>query len=236
MFSSSNLDTSVPCDTCVVDYVLPSGDAISYLVTASPYHDESGTVVGVIESFTDITARRDIEKSYRESEAKYRFIVDQTQQIFYDTDVATGQTKWFGAIEEITGYSLRMFQEIDFDRWLDMMHSDDRELAIKILVGARNRVDKFKIDYRLKRRDGIWRNIHQDGVFLADSYGSSNRMMGSMRDVTERVEAEQQIRMVKYTIDRANDLIAWISSDGRFLYVNDKMIKKLGLFGRGIHY
>jgi PAS domain S-box-containing protein len=212
----------------ILNKVLDGGDIISCLVNASPYYDKDGKIIGLVECFTDITERRRVEESFRESEARYRFIADQTRQLLYDYDIPTRQVKWFGAIEGMTGYSVTEFQSINIDRWAEMIHEDDREFVLEELARAAGSASKFKIDYRFKHRDGTWRNLHDEGLFFVDSGGQATRMMGSMWDVTEDLQSARQLRMVKHAIDRVGDMIAWIAADGSFLYVNSGMVEGLG--------
>ena len=61
----------------------------------------------------DITKTKKTEEELRESEERYRIVTEQTGQIVYDYDSSTGNCKWAGAIEEVTGYSLKEFQKLD---------------------------------------------------------------------------------------------------------------------------
>ena len=41
------------------------------------------------------------------------------------------------------------------------------------------------------------------------------------RDITERMKTENALRLTQLSVDRAADLIHWMGSDGRLLYVSD---------------
>ena len=160
--------------------------------------------------------RKHLIESLRGSEERYRIVVDQTGQILYDYDVASGLLKWFGNIEQITGYSHDEFQLVDIDGWEKLIHPEDRDAILVIFERSRKEVGKFKAEYRLRRKDGSFRYIEDEGVFLPGSDGKAYRMLGSMRDVTERKLTEERLKSSKTFIDRIIDespFATWISDE-----------------------
>ncbi len=59
-----------------IDKELSDGTKISYIITAFPYLNLEGEIIGVIETFTDITKRKKMEQKLKESEEKYRFMFE----------------------------------------------------------------------------------------------------------------------------------------------------------------
>jgi len=48
------------------------------------------------------------------------------------------------------------------------------------------------------------------------------------RDITERKQLEESVRLTQFSVDRAADLIFWVREDGRLIYANDTTCEKLG--------
>ncbi|WP_445925953.1 hypothetical protein [Leptodesmis sp.] len=65
----------------------------------------------------------------KESEERFRLVVEQTRQLIYDYDAALEQIRWEGAIQEITGFSPLEFKKIKVSTWLDQIHPNDRAIA-----------------------------------------------------------------------------------------------------------
>jgi diguanylate cyclase (GGDEF)-like protein/PAS domain S-box-containing protein len=142
--------------------------------------------VGVYGIYRNISERIEAEQSLRESEERHRVVAEQTGQIIYDYDLATGRIAWSGAIRKITGRTYEEFQQVDVDGWSDMIHPDDRELALRLLDEARDAGAAYHAEYRLRRKSGGWVYIEENGVFLHNKQGVVHRMLGSMSDITER--------------------------------------------------
>ena len=156
---------------------------VSILGVPVKLHDDQ---VGVYGIYRDIGERIEAEQVLRESEERHRVVAEQTGQLVYDYDVATGKVAWSGAIRKITGYSYEEFQRVDVNGWADMIHPDDRELVLKLLDEARENCSPYHSEYRMRRKSGGWVYIDENGLFLRNAEGVVHRMLGSMSDITER--------------------------------------------------
>ncbi|HLX13275.1 MAG TPA: PAS domain S-box protein, partial [Bacteroidota bacterium] len=76
-------------------------------------HDAEGKVIYHEGILRDVTERIKIEESLRESEYRFRLVIEQTGQVVYDCDVQSGLREWSGAIEQVTGYKGDEFQSTD---------------------------------------------------------------------------------------------------------------------------
>jgi two-component system, sensor histidine kinase and response regulator len=48
------------------------------------------------------------------------------------------------------------------------------------------------------------------------------------RDITERKAAERSLRLMGFSVDHAGDMVAWMDQEGRFVYVNDTLCRRMG--------
>src|SRR5690606_26412583 len=128
--------------------------------------------------YRDIGERIEAEQVLRDSEERHRGGAEQTGQLGYDYDVATGNLAWSGAIRKITGYSYDEFQQVDVNGWADMIHHDDRELVLRLLDEARDNCSPYHAEYRMRRRSGGWVYIDENGLFLRNAEGVVHRMLG----------------------------------------------------------
>ncbi|MGD9100107.1 MAG: PAS domain S-box protein, partial [Anaerolineae bacterium] len=61
-----------------------------------------------------------------------------------------------------------------------------------------------------------------------DEEGKTHRVITVIRDVTERKQAEQALRLTQFSIDRAGDAAFWMDSEANLFYVNDAACRSLG--------
>jgi PAS domain S-box-containing protein len=81
---------------------------------------------------------------------------------------------------------------------------------------------------RYLRKDGaIWHGLLHLRI-VKDKKGQPDHYEGFIEDITERKRAEEEVEMLKHSIDVHYDGAYWIDSDNKFVYVNDAGCKALG--------
>ncbi len=185
-------------------YIRKDGCRVPVYLVISALRDAEGRLIGYCGLATDLSERKAAEAALRASEQRYSIVVDQTGQMIYELDVASGVNRWFGAqaVERITGYTLDEFQAVTLDGWSDLIHPEDRDATLAEFDRCQATASRFDAVYRFRRKDGSYRVIQDFGVFLRDDRGQVDRMLGAMADVTERHEAEASIRRLNAELER----------------------------------
>ncbi|MDP9241986.1 MAG: PAS domain-containing protein, partial [Actinomycetota bacterium] len=156
--------------------------------------DEEGTPLFMSGVMLDITERKLAEEQLRDTESKYRALVEQIPAVLY-IDLPDGEmTPIYVSpqIEPLLGITVREY--VDDDVWLDRVHPEDRERALEeSLSGVQSR-EPFKSEYRMICPDGreIW--IRDEAVVLRNEEGEATLVQGVMFDITERKLAEQALQ------------------------------------------
>ncbi|MBT4512605.1 MAG: PAS domain S-box protein [Chloroflexi bacterium] len=214
------------CSKYKVEYRLRRKDGSFVFVDDSGHflRDEAGKVYRMLGSMRDISERKQAEQALRESEEIYRITAQKTGQMVYDYDPATGKVKWEGAVEAITGHTYEEIQKCDVHGWADSIHEEDRQAVIEALEIARQECSTFDVEYRFRQKDGSYLYIEEHGVFLSDSEGKEVRMLGSLKDITERKRAEEEISSLTQfqgsIIDSADVWLNVLDSNGNVLIWN----------------
>ena len=174
-----------------------------------------------------VAARQRSETSLQESEQRYRTVVDQTGQMIYDLDLASDRMAWFGAraVELTTGYPLAEFPAGDRKGYTELIHPDDREIALGRFARCQTAGQPFHMEYRLRQKDGTFRYVEDHGVFLPGPHGRPYRMLGRVSDITERKRAAETLRQI---IDLVPHFIFAKDLHGRFILANEPVAAALG--------
>jgi len=146
--------------------------------------------------------RKEAEKTIVKISESYRITLEKTGQLVYDYDPASGKVVWAGAIELITGFSSEEFQFVDVNGWADMIHENDRGIIMNKLNEAEKTCSNFDVDYRFLQKNGSYIYVEEHGIFLSDNDGKANRMLGSIKDITDRKHSEK-IQKVLYNISNS---------------------------------
>ena len=107
---------------------------------------------------------------------------------------------------------------------LELMHPDDAPRARDSLVECLRRPGvPLAAEYRLRHKDGSWRNLEGIAVNRLD-HPAIAAVVVNYRDVTDRRLAEEALRVseehLRHIVENAQDLIYYCDREGRFTYVN----------------
>ena len=143
----------------------------------------------------DITERRLAEEQLRETEERFRAIVEHVPAgIYVDAPDTSMKTMYASPqVEDITGIPPDEWAE-DPDAWADALHPDDRERVLGRYLAAVATEEPWSDEYRMQTRDGrtIW--VHDETTFIHDDEGRHAMLLGVISDITERKLAEHALR------------------------------------------
>src|SRR6266700_1347387 len=125
---------------------------------------------------------------------------------------------------EFTGRTIE--QELG-NGWAESVHPDDLQRCLKTYVEAFDAREPFVMQCRLRRYDGEYRLISDNGVPRYDTQKDFAGYIGSCMDITERKQAEEKFRLV---VEASPSGIILVNDRGRIALVNSQTEK---LFGYG---
>lgn len=172
------------------------GTFIAISLSAKPLHDDQGNVRGIIGFLADITGIKQAEETLRRTEEKYRAIFENAIQGIYQT---TPQGKYLSA-------NPAMARMLGFDSPSELIsaRSDLRaqeyvhpEMHEEFVSAMRSNEIVQNFEYEVYRKDGkiIW--VSENARSVKDASGQLLYFEGSVQDITERRELEQQLRRLQ---------------------------------------
>ncbi|NVM30374.1 MAG: PAS domain-containing sensor histidine kinase [Candidatus Helarchaeota archaeon] len=206
-------------------YRTKDGRLVDVEVRASLIHYQDKHVLSIISR--DITERKIAESQLRDSEAKYRLISENANDLIgivnqrYEIEFINDET-----LQRMSGYSK---EELIGTNALEFVHPDDHRKVLNALVMGFEK-GEGRVEARVLHKDGhvIWLELR--GRTFRDVDGELKGIVIS-RDITERKQAELELRESeeKYRLicENANDLISVISDKFEFEYINERMIREI---------
>ena len=158
-------------------------------VTASSLINNT-KIEGGIVNLRDITERKQMEKTLRQSEEKYRTILENIQEGYFEVDLAGNFTFFNDSLCRNLGYSKEELMGMNNRQYTDKEHS-------KKLFQAFNKVyntgEPTEFDWQIIRKDETKRYVEASVLLQKDSSGKPTGFRGIVHDVTERKQTEQQL-------------------------------------------
>jgi PAS domain S-box-containing protein len=154
-------------------------------------HDRAGAVSGRLAIIRDITERYEAEAALRQSEDRFRNMADHAPVMIWMTDADAICTFLSQSWYDFTGQTPET--GLGFG-WLDATHPDDQDQAEKTFSTANKNREPFRLEYRLRRKDGSYAWAIDSAQPRFDLNGTFLGYIGSVIDITERKQMEEDLR------------------------------------------
>ena len=163
------------------------GTLVDVLVTASPWADDTGLVLGIAVVAQDITQRVVAQRAVQASERRLAEAQRIAQVGSFEHDLLTGRLTLSDEYYRILGLPAGLVA--DGDLLLAAVHEDDRAVLSAAWATAMDSRVGFDQIVRIVRPDGRqgWVNVRV--VVDVSDDGSVARLSGTLRDNTDRIEA-----------------------------------------------
>jgi PAS domain S-box-containing protein len=177
---------------------VPSSGKLHYRqVSSTPVIDVSGNIIGAVSVVRDITERKKAEETLRESEQRFRDVIENTLEWVWEVD-ASGKYVYSSPVcEKILGYKP---QELLEKHFYDLFVPEEQEQLKKIAFEAFANKQPFREFINLNiHRDGklVW--MSTSGVPILDKKGNLLGYRGVDMDITQRKQAEERLKKTRDT-------------------------------------
>lgn len=168
-------------------------------VTATPFLDSEGNVLGAISMIQDIDSLKRAELALKQSETLFRTLGEAMPDLLWMSDAMGEPVYENPAWTSYTGLSHEALKQRG---WQDINHPDDAQAFAEAWMGAMKTQTGFAIEARARRHDGLYRWFVFRTVPIRDDSGQVVKWLGTATDIHDRRMAEQELQLA----DRRKDV------------------------------
>ncbi len=158
-----------------------------------------GTFSGVEGTLRDISDRKAAEEALRDSEERFRNVLEVSRDLIYRLNLQTHTYDYVSPSSlRLVGFAPQEIVAMGLEGVIERFHPDDRErfgthpsrLPDDTVEGR----EAPTVEYRWQCRDGEYRWLSDNRAFVLDEGGRALALVGTVRDITERKQAEEALR------------------------------------------
>jgi PAS domain S-box-containing protein len=155
--------------------------------------EDDGSILAYICQLRDVTERRAATEALAESEARYRITAESVSDVISRASTDGRLSYLSSSVKAVTGYDA---EELLGASMVQLIHPEDRsrvldEYRLMLAVDAPARATFV---YRAKHKSGHWISIEASPTVIRDRAGNPVEFLSVTRDVSARVQLEQELR------------------------------------------
>ncbi|ACH39144.2 sensor histidine kinase, PAS, PAS, PAS and PAS domain-containing [Citrifermentans bemidjiense Bem] len=182
-------------------FLRPDGVAALLSISTAPFLDQASKVSGTVVTLEDVSEQKQREQVMADNDRLLRETQRIAQLGSYVLDLAGDRWNCSSKLEEILGMD-RTFPRT-LQGHFEMVHDEYRQLFKERYLAAIGDGRPFEMEYPIRRQsDGVERWVTECCELSGVAAGKQQRMIGTIKDITERKEAEEAIRKLNDELDR----------------------------------
>ena len=203
------------------------------LVDAVPqFKPEQDRPFQVFTTFSDITKRKQAEEELARRERRLRQSERRAGLGHWEYDLKSGENTWYENMYMIFGYSPGEIEPSYVFNVERTLHLEESGLFDRMRKRLKQGESPLTFEYRIVKKDGSLGYMRTVAEVERDEQGKVVKILGTTQDITERKQAEEELRQEKERLQKILDnipvMINFKDPEGRFEYINSCWQQTLG--------
>ncbi len=192
--------------------------------------DDEGTPTRVIGTLTDVTERKQAETQLQDLTNRLKLAAQAAKMGIWDWDIKRNHLTWDERMYELYGLPNEVVPT--YEVWEAAIHPDDILLCRRATQQALMDQDEGKNEFRVVLSNGDLRYLESYFLVQRDAEGHPLRMIGVNLDISERKQAEanlrQQQELLQSVVENIPVMLAFFDANSQFQWVNRTWERILG--------
>ena len=184
-------------------YVRKDGGRLTVSIVVTTVQDPNGKITGYLGVAQDITLRKQAESKLRLLTERLSLATEVAGFGVWEWDVANSGMTWDATMAKIYGFALNA-NEPPYEQWSRRVVPEDLPAAEGALAKVMETKGRASVEFRIIRLDGAIRHLAAAEGVVLDEEGNVSRIIGVNIDITERKEAEANLKRAKDEAEAAN--------------------------------
>ncbi|MBU7036540.1 MAG: PAS domain S-box protein [Theionarchaea archaeon] len=212
-----------------MNIISKTGEERTVLLSVEAIQHPGGLLLYSVSVQRDITDRKRAEEALRRSEEKYRTILQEIEDGYFEVDIAGNFTFLNDSLSRMLGYTKNELIGMNNREYMD---SETAETVYETFNRVyRTGTPTRAFDWEIIRKDGTRRAVEASVSLMRTPTGEPSGFRGVVRDITERKEAEKKLREseanYRFLVDHSLQGII-VTQGYRFVFVNPAFAEILG--------
>ncbi|NCU02878.1 MAG: PAS domain-containing protein, partial [Chitinophagaceae bacterium] len=166
-----------------------------YLIT-----DKDLLPVRLVGTMQDVTEQKEFAEKLKMSNERYELVTKATNEAIWDYDLEKNNMTWSEGYRILFGHGFEDAEQ-GFDFWEVNIHPDEKTQVISSFNSflSQHSSPHWECEYRFRRKDGSYANVLDKGYMIFNNKGKPVRIVGAMRDITERKKLEKELMLKERT-------------------------------------
>jgi PAS domain S-box-containing protein len=177
------------------------------------------SIAEVVSISIESQKRQQAEQAIKESEQNFRLLNETIDDVFWLCDLTTTKIIYISpSSTKVLGVTPQDFYTTN-NYWINYIFDEDKELILE----AHKQIEIngfYEVEYRIKTSDGLkW--IHEKSFGVKDENGIYTKSTGICSDITEKKNAEIQLKQLSIVAEKTSNGILIADKDGNTIWANE---------------